>query len=272
MSAYLYIGVGELNCFFTLREAYVHTFIVEGNVCEETRSYHLRNLSQNPAEAVAKAQEAADAAGVEMRSTVDSLAEELNRIHRATEDELKAREQARLDREARWEEERLERELMYKEVIAAGRFAFGKYKGVDFVDAPLGYLIWLVQTMPEFEEHSLMRFTAEAVAAVPGLVPALPTATPDVYIGEPKQRRDFDVTVLAGFHFYRDSFSGYGSEVVYISKMVEKETGALLTVMSTAWNVEGREGEALKIKATVKEHSEFKGEAQTVVQRVKEVV
>ena len=48
--------------------------------------------------------------------------------------------------------------------------------------------------------------------------------------------------------------------------MIDRATGACLVSKSGAFYAE--EGEELKIKATVKEHAEYLGQAQTVVQRI----
>jgi len=278
----LYIGVGEKGCFFTLRETYEHTVyipmgemggavvngIYQGTVEKEVRSFHIKNLSQDADEAFEKATAAAEAATMELRTTRESLREEMNAVHRRSAEEMEAAAKAMAERQAKWDAEREAQDSQSREVIEAGYFPFGRYAGEHFSEAPLSYLRWIAKG--GFDDI-MMNAIASAVKAS-GVLPTLPEVTPGVYTGEVKKRQDFRVTVLEGFSFTRGSFSGYGSETVYVSKLVEKETGALITVMSTAWDVIDRVGEELTIKATVKEHSEYKGEAQTVVQRVKEVV
>lgn len=90
----LFIGVGELGCFFTLRETYLHAVpgpgpmgnavvngVYQGSF--EVRSYHVKNLSQDPDEAFEKAQEASERMGLKLTTSRDSLREEMNAIHRA---------------------------------------------------------------------------------------------------------------------------------------------------------------------------------------------
>lgn len=279
----LYIGVGEKGCFFTLRETYEHVIhipgegdlgnavvngVYQGTRYVEVRSFHLKNLSQDADEAFEKAAAAAGTSGMELTTTRDSLQEEMNAVHRRSAEEMEAAQKAAAARQAKWDAEREEQDARSREVIEAGYFPFGRYAGEHFSEAPLGYLRWIAKG--GFDDI-MMNAIAAAVKAS-GVLPTLPEATPGVYVGEVKKRQDFRVTVMEGFSFSRASFSGYGSEVVYVSKLVEKETGALITVMTTAWDVIDRDGQELTIKATVKEHSEYKGEAQTVVQRVKEVV
>ncbi|XAI94720.1 exonuclease [Pseudomonas phage vB_Pa-PAC6] len=119
--------------------------------------------------------------------------------------------------------------------------------------------------LQDFEEGGLMRLTAQEVARrVPHL--ALPKPKPDLYVGEPKKRMTFDVTVVRRYTFARDAWNGYGIETVHIITMIDRATGACLVSKSGAFYAE--EGEELKIKATVKEHAEYRGQAQTVVPRI----
>lgn len=275
----LFIGVGDKTCFFTLRETFLHAVPGEGPMGNaivngvyqgtfEVRSYHLRNLSQDPDEAFEKATEASHRSGLKLTTSRDSLRDEMNAIRRANASELERRERERLALQAMWEAERAAEEEAKRQVILGGKFAFGPYTDKEFAEAPRGYLTWIMDTLPDFEEGSLMKLTAqEVLRRVPHL--ALPKPVKDLYVGEPKQRMTFEVTVVRHFAFARESFAGYGIETVHIVTMVDKATGACLVSKSTAFRAE--EGEELKIKATVKEHSEYRGQAQTVVQRIAEV-
>lgn len=276
----LFIGVGELGCFFTLRETYLHAALGPGPMGNavvngvyqgsfEVRSSHVKNLSQDPDEAFEKAQEASERLGLKLTTSRDSLREEMNAIHRANAAELERRERERKEREDRWAAERAAERAAEEEekrqTILGGKFAFGPYAGKEFHEAPRGYIRWLIDTLPDFEEGGLMRLTAQEVARrVPHL--ALPKPKPDLYVGEPKKRMTFDVTVVRRYTFARDAWNGYGIETVHIITMIDRATGACLVSKSGAFYAE--EGEELKIKATVKEHAEYRGQAQTVVQRV----
>lgn len=269
---YLFIGVGELGCFFTLREAYLHEQWVGGQggyLHKEVRSFHHFNLSQDADEAFEKAKASADRFALELRTTRESLAEEMNAIHRATAEQLERRAREQKEREDQWAAERAAEEERKRQVILSGKFAFGPYSGKQFEEAPRGYLSWLMDTLPAFEEGSLMKLTAQEVARrVPHL--ALPKPHATLTVGEPKKRLTFEVTVVRVRYFDREAYMSYGRlERVYIVTMVDKATGACLLSKSTAFAPE--EGEELKIKGTVKEHSDYKGQAQTVLQRIAEV-
>lgn len=277
----LFIDIGEQACFFTLRETYLHTVhipgpgpmgnavlngVYQGSTHTEVRSFHHYNLSQDPDEAFEKAQAAAERMGLHLNTSRESLMDELNKIRRANAEELERRERERREREERWAAEREAEEARKRELVRSGKFAIGPYAGQEFTEAPRGYLSWLMDTLPDFEEGSLMKLTAEQVTRqVPEL--ALPKPDPELLLGEPKKRMTFEVTVVRRRYFDREAYMSYGAyERVYIVTMVDKATGACLLSKSAAFSPD--EGEELTLKGTVKEHSEYNGQAQTVLQRI----
>lgn len=255
----LYIGVGETHAFYTLRETYLHERISDGRLIKEERSFHHFNLSQDAAEAVEKAQEASKRFGLPVSGqTAASIACEMRDIQRATAEEITQREQARLDREAEWEAQRAAELQLKLHILSEGRFVHGEYSGRNFDCAPRSLLQWLVTKLPEFEEGSVMRATAEAVQA---RCAALMLPQPDVakIVGTPGKRVAFQATVVRSHSYDSD----YGR--VYITTMVTPERECLV-VFSGAFGPQV--GDVVEGKATVKEHKEFRGQWQTIVQRV----
>ena len=88
----------------------------------------------------------------------------------------------------------------------------------------------------------------------------LPAPKAGVYAGKPGVRAVFSATVLRCMRF--DGFYG----PTFITLMVGKATGACLVSKSGSFRAEA--GEELEFKATVKAHEQYKGAAQTVVQRI----
>lgn len=262
----LLIGVGRDNHYFTLRETYMHERYVGGRIYREVRSFHHYNLSQNPDEAIEKAEAASCAMGLRLISTRESLIEELETIKRATAEELEAREQARkLDEEHRQYLIKEQRKIQEKAALE-GRIPFGQYISQEFTIVPRGYLTWLVNNINKFDTDSIIYFTANQIAKqVPYML--LPTPDKDITIGEPKQRLDLNVVVLRCNSFYRPAYNGYYDEEVFITTMVDLDSKACLVSFSPSYSA--IEGSELHIKATVKKHDTYKDQAQTIVQRVK---
>lgn len=84
------------------------------------------------------------------------------------------------------------------------------------------------------------------------------------YIGNVGERRDFNCTLVGHFTF-ESHFSYYG-EVNHIYKF-EDENGDIVVWNTSSWIDDQKKN--FKFKATVKEHSEYRGEKQTVVTRPK---
>lgn len=263
---HLYIGVGETGAFFTLRETYLHEFYVGRTRHTEVRSHHHFNLSQDADEAFEKARAFAERNLIALNTTREQLTEQMRDIQRANAEERERRERVAREREEAWAEERRQREEAQRALILSGKFAFGPYELKEFEKAPRGYLTWLAKTLTDFEEGSLMRLTAEEVARRCADL-LLPDPHPTLTVGEPKKRLTFEVVVTRVRWFDRESYTSYGRlERVYIVTMVDKATGACLLSRSACFAPE--EGKELTIKGTVKEHSDYRNQAQTVLQRI----
>lgn len=86
------------------------------------------------------------------------------------------------------------------------------------------------------------------------------------HVGQIGGRIETAVTVERTHTFYRPSFSGFGDEAVNIVTMRTAEGNAIVSKSSS---FAAAKGDAFTIRATVKEHSSYNGERQTLVQRVK---
>lgn len=87
------------------------------------------------------------------------------------------------------------------------------------------------------------------------------------YVGEIGQRITVDAEFLFSGRYERRSFSGFGTETVYIHNF--KDANGNKLVWKTTCGTVAEEGKTYKLTGTIKEHSEYKDEKQTVLQRVK---
>lgn len=86
------------------------------------------------------------------------------------------------------------------------------------------------------------------------------------HVGSLGERLSLTVTVEREGSYWRKAFSGFGAdEEVFITTMRD-EGGNALVVKSPRFRQ--AVGSVLSIKGTVKDHVEFRGEAQTILQRV----
>jgi hypothetical protein len=270
----VYIDVGATGAFFTLRETYEHTRYIpdagpggnavlngvyQGSVEHEIRSFHHFNLSQNPDEAFVKAQAYADANAIQLDTRRDGLEEQLRNIYRSNAEQLAERERAAAARKAEWDAQNEERAAQLIQVLASGHYPIGNHSGKAFREAPVSYINWLINARETFEAGSLLRAIADDVAAdCSDLILPVPSTT--AVIGAPGERIHVKAVVVRVASYNTD----YGRK--YITTLVT-DGGVCIVVKSTSFIQEV--GDNLEFKATVKEHSEYKEQQQTVVQRVK---
>lgn len=84
------------------------------------------------------------------------------------------------------------------------------------------------------------------------------------YVGEIGARIEVAVTVDRIASFDRQSFRGFGSETVWIVTMRDAAGNAII---SKTPSFHPEKGEKFVLRATVKEHGDYRGEKQTTVQR-----
>jgi len=270
-TATLFIGIGSKNCYFTLRERYEHVSygrdangfcgtvngVFVGTKEVEVRSFHHFNLSQNADEAFEKATTFANANGIRLTTTLESLDTELDEIKRLTAAEQAAKIAKQEAQCAAWAEELTKVQAEKYALLDSGVYPFGQYYNKPLREAPISYINWLVSSIDTFEPQTLIHDVAVAVKAVcTDLI--LPTPNNE-YVGEEKQRLTFDAVVVrrAG---YEGAF-GYVSIVTFVT-----DAGVCLVSKSTSFSASV--GDKLKFKATIKGHDAYKGQSQTLIQRI----
>lgn len=243
------IGIGETAAYFTLRETYL--------AGDRVSSYHIQNLSQDADTAYEKALAFSHNNGIELATSRDSMIAEMREIQRASAAQIAERAErmakAELDHAAYLKQ--AEQEKM--DMIANGLLPIGRYFGQSFRSpmVPVSYIQWIVNG--SFEDGTIIALLQDAIKTqCPDLV--MPSPDLDMTIGTIGKRDVFNVTVIRYAYYIND----YG--MVHVVTMVDK-SGACM-VSKGAFNADI--GDKLTIKATVKNHDRYKGQMQTIVQRV----
>lgn len=173
------------------------------------------------------------------------------------------RQMARAEREAIWAAERAARAEEFKVQYAALIERAKPYMaGNRFIDDVM-------------TSHLEGRFVSEKALEAVGrsideAVARAARKANSKHVGVVGKRQAFgQVTVVRKASYERPCFQRQGYETVWVISMSDVDGNTLL-VKSPSFYAE--KGETFKIKATVKEHSEYDGERQTVVQRVAKVV
>lgn len=252
----LFISTGRTDAMYTLRETYQHCF-PDGTA--DIRSMHLVNLSTDFSQAKKKAFEYAEGYGVPLGASDESEMREI--IRRTPEQIAEAKRQSaelRLEHEARMAVIQAEIKQKQIEVLNKGLIPFGKYKDWRISKCPIGYINWLADKVGEFDDDSIIKLVAEKIKAEhKGLI--LPKPRKNKIAGEVGDRLEFSARVVKQAYF--DSMYGR----TYITTLVSSDKTCLV-VKSGAFYPDV--GEKLKFKGTVKEHSDYQGQSQTVLQRV----
>ncbi len=101
------------------------------------------------------------------------------------------------------------------------------------------------------------------------------------YRGNVGEKIDEQVTYLGSAHFEVKSFSGFGTETMYVHNFRDNEGNKLVWKTSnenfrykkiegtSEWDRVVEEGTRVHIKGTIKEHKEYRDEKQTVLTRCK---
>jgi uncharacterized protein (DUF3820 family) len=158
------------------------------------------------------------------------------------------------------------------EAIEAGEMPFGKHKGEKIADVPDGYIIWLADQMKDATLKPVMAALASVaynVAIERGLFAAREARKVELqemeaksnFVGTIGERRVFEGELVS---VWGKKFDDSNDIAYYVNKI---KMGDDLIVY--AGNKLGERGEMLKIKATIKAHSEYNGAKTTKVNRPK---
>lgn len=90
------------------------------------------------------------------------------------------------------------------------------------------------------------------------------------YVGEVGEKLKVTVTYEGSPYFERRSFTGYGTERCYIHRFRDDDGNLIVWKSCCGFPILGcNEGETVVVTGTVKEHSEYKDEKQTLILRAK---
>ena len=244
----LFISIGATGAFFTLRETYLY-----GN---KVYSYHHFNLSQDADEAITKAITYSEHNAIALEYNKETMLSEMREITRSTAAE-------RAERQARIERAEAERQAYIDKMIAEqtamidnGMFHTGRYYNKPFNSAPISYIKWIVNTT--FDNSVMVHLQSKIKSLVDVGTLVAKEFDENAIVGTVGKRDTFHVTVTRCLQI--NGFYG----VSYITIMKTDSNACMVSKGAFAANV----GDTLTIKATVKEHSRYGDQMQTIVQRV----
>lgn len=243
--AKLLISVGATGAFFTLRETCLY-----GN---KVSSFHHFNLSQDADAAYEKALSYAHNNGIELITDRETMVAEMREIQRATAEQL-AERKARIERADAEHDAYIKKAHDEKiELIEQGLYPFGQYYNKPFANAAVSYLQWLINSDFTDSNDVIQLLQQRVTEQCKHLLPDV-----DATVGTVGKRETFNVKITRVIRF--EGFYG----VTYITLMVTDNNAVMMSKGAFCPDVD----DTLTIKATVKEHSRYNGQMQTIVQRV----
>lgn len=244
---------------FTLRKT--------AKTCDgKTTSLHVDLLTSKLGTSLAKAYEYAKEMGLELQydparnifpADLDAIAQAKRdeRVNRKT-----AKQRAADERQAMFDKARQERREMSERMLEAGTYPFGKYLNGKIEDQP-GYAAWLVEKKATFDKGSILEYAAGVIERkYPHLLKKKeldfsPGHRPEAE----KTRIQIKGTVVKSMSFSSDFGRTYWI-------FIKDEKGRCVVAKGGWWADEGAE---VDVSATIKAKETYKGQDQTVVNRVK---
>ena len=242
----LFIGVGATGAMYTLRQ----TCLGYGS---KVTSVHHFNLGQDADQSYEKALAYAFNNGIELVTSRDQMIAEMREIHRMTAEQI-AERQARFDHEEKEHAAQLQKIFDEKvAMIENGLYPFGQFYNKPFASANIGYLQWLINSDFPEDDYIIRLLQSKVTEQCKHMLP-----DPDLTIGTVGKRDTFNVKVTRVLRFE----GVYG--ITYLTLMVADNNAVMMSKGAFSPDVD----DVLTIKATVKEHSRYNGQMQTIVQRV----
>lgn len=261
---HLFIELSDNGRRFTLRKTALQT-LVDGST--KVISIHLDILPVKLTDAVAKAQRIAYEEKTVLRYDAkrDQFPEDLDVVaaeKRAARANRKTKKQIREDAIM---EGRANRRAASEANLDNGVFPFGKNAGRKFEDVP-DYCSWMVSKKADFEQGSLLEYAAKVIESKYShlLKAKEPTFKPGYRSEKEKSRIEITGKVIRVLHF--TNTVGW-NQIAHTYWVFIKDQNGLCVVAKGGWYAEV--GDDVNITAFLKAKEIYKGQEQTIVNRVK---
>lgn len=261
-----YISHGQKCKMHTLRETYtVKVFrgdSLNGGYVLEHYDHYVCNLSTDEEKAKAKAEEI-------VGKPVAFHSHDLDEITRRTSEEKAAYDEALAAK--RIQEQKVRQAARNKEgldELNAGRWPFGQMKGYKFEEAKDSYIAYFANQELQEETPENIVFNTLVSKLQEKFPHLLKSNLPDsngLYFGEIGKRQEIKATLVEYFSF--EGFYGLTRVYKFIAESGESIVymgSGFLSVDDSAIEV----GKVYSFSAGIKEHSEYKEEKQTKIQRI----
>ncbi len=261
---HIFISLGESNRRFTLRKTALQTTTDDR---QHVISIHIQNLSSKLDRSLQMAWDYAKEYDVEFKYDPerDLFPADLDEFNRIKKEKKKAARQEKIDAAERqksaYEEEKAARLQAKIKQLEEGTYPFGKHLDEKIEDHP-GYAAWLVSKKDEFEKGSILHHAANIIET--NFKHVLEAKTTESYVPGHRPEKVSTRIHIKGKVQQVMSFPGYYGYSYWV--FIKDENG-LCVIAKGSWHAE--KGDEVNITAHLKAKEVYKGQDQTIVNRVK---
>lgn len=258
----LFIQLGKKGNYYTLRQTYRATRVIEGvEYFDHVGSEYIKTLSQNADVALTKAQDYAKKVNLPLKDIRDLNVKtnKIKRIDKASLPQYSAEEQERLNREFK------EKHIAHiNNVLEKGQIPFGQHKGRPISEVSQNFLTWLIREHADTPENSPYYMSDKAITA------RFIKQHKELYIysqdkvGEVGERKDFSVRIISQKIIPIKNNPFADRTVLYT--FIDEQNRILITFTP---RLLGKDGDRINFRATIKEHSKFNEQTQTVLSNLR---
>lgn len=259
-ASHLFIEPSPCNRRFILKRTAETNIFSHGGYKKTVTDLFVDQLPPKLTDAIRAAYEYAKVAGLDFKAPKDGqFPDDLSAITRAKQAVRSSAKQKKLDQQAAVEKARQDRRTASEQSLENGIYPFGKHIDQKIESQP-GYAQWLVEKKATFDKGSILEYAAGVIERK--FQHLLKVETPYESGHRPeadKSRIQIKGTVLKAMSFASDFGRTYWI-------FIKDEKGLCIVAKGGWWADEGTE---VNVSATIKAKETYKGQDQTIVNRVK---
>lgn len=259
---YGFVSTGDKSAMYTLRIMYEAWSQWGGKPTKYLKDVYYVNLSTNSADANAKALLYCKELGIPLRGDASF---DLNEIKRRKAEELAAdrekAEAAQRQRDLEFEQQIAEARKVFENAVLEGVFQTGKYLGClasDVAKVDIQYIHWLAEH--PISEGIATKFDIN-IQIAKDYIAKHEVRKPD-YVGVVGEEIELELTLVSGYVTH-----GAFPSIIWTA---QTDDGDIVKFFSVAKGFkELKNGDRFKVKGTVKDHSEYRNQKSTLLNRPK---
>jgi len=259
---YGFVSTGDKSAMYTMRIMYEVWSQWSGKPVKYLKDVYYINLSTNSSDANAKALLYCEELDIPLRGDASF---DLNEIKRRKAEELAAdrekAEAAQRQRDLEFEQQIVEAKKVFENTVLEGAFQTGKYLGrlvSDVAKVDIQYILWLAEQPITKGIHTKFDINIQIAK---DYISNHEVRKPD-YVGVIGEEIELELTLVSGY-----VTQGAFPSIIWTA---QTDDGNIVKFFSVAKGFKTlKDGDRFKVKGTVKDHSEYRNQKNTLLNRPK---